>query len=577
MSIPQPPEEDGSAFRKAPRAPLLHRTVPIARDLRGYHTNGARQDIVAGLTVAALAIPSGMAYAQLAGLTPVIGLYALLLPVVAYALLGSSRQVAVGPEGSLSALVAAALVGVAAGTTGEAATAAAALALMVGACFLIARVLRLGFIADYLSKAVLVGYLHGVAVVLIVAQLPKLLGVDVDATDTVGQFGDALRGLGDVSWTTVLVSVVALVILFGLRFLAPKVPAALLVLVGGIAASKLLGLADDGVAVVGTVPAGLPTPDIPGLDADTWLVLAPAAVGIFLVDFADEVLTARSYASRRGETIDVNQELTAMGAANLVAGVTRGLPIGASGSRTAVNDTMGAVSQVSGLIAAVAVALVLLFLTGPIADLPTAILGAAIVAAASSLIQPAAWRRLWAADRVEAAIAAVTMGGVIITGVLQAVVFAVGLSIVDVVRRSARPHDAVLGWVPSLGRYADVAEREDAEQAPGVVVYRLDDRLFYANVSYVVARVLEAVRGSADPVNWVVFDVGGVSHVDASALSGLDELIEMLDRRDVSLALARVKLPLEDRLREAGLVDRLGRDRLYPTVRAAVEATSVPS
>jgi sulfate permease, SulP family len=564
-----------SPFRRAQPAPLVERALPIARDLRGYGAGAARSDVLAGLTVAALAIPSGMAYAQLAGLTPVIGLYALLLPVVAYALLGSSRQVAVGPEGTLAALVAAALIGVAAPATGGAAQAAAAISVMVGAFFFITRLARLEWIAEYLSRPVLVGYLHGVAVVLIVGQLGKLLGIPLHATDPIGQLGDVLDGLGDVSGNTALVSLAALTILFGARAGAPKVPAALVIVVGGIAASELLDLVQHGVATVGAVPAGLPTPSLPR--PEDWLVLAPAAAGIFLVDFADEVLTARSYAARRGDRVDVGQELVAMGVANVAAGVTRGMPIGASGSRSAVNEGMGAVSQVSGLVAAVAVALVLLVLTGPIADLPTAILGAAIVAAAVGLIEPAAWRRLWATDRVETAIAAVTAAGVVLTGVLQAVVFAVGLSIVDVVRRSAHPHDAVLGWDPELGRYADVAERPDAIRAPGVVVYRLDDRLFYANTSYVTARVLEAVRGAPgpEPVRTLVFDAGAVSHVDAAALGGLDELIELLARRDVALVLARVKGPLADTLRAAGIVERLGGERaLAPTVRAAVEAAA---
>ena len=564
-------------FRRAPPAPRLERTLPIARDLRRYRGGGARNDVLAGLTVAALAIPSGMAYAQLAGLTPVIGLYALLLPVVGYALLGSSRQVAVGPEGTLAALVAAALVGIAAPGSEEAAQVAAALALLVGACFLIARLARLEWIAEYLSRPVLVGYLHGVAVVLIIGQLGKLLGISVPATDPIGQLGDVLGSLGDISGTTALVSLIALVILFGGRILAPKLPAALVIVIGGIACSELLGLADHGVATVGAVPAGLPTPSLPR--PEDWLVLLPAAAGIFLVDFADEVLTARSYAARRGDHIDVGQELVAMAVANAAAGVTRGMPIGASGSRSAVNEGMGAVSQVSGLVAAAAVAIVLLVLTGPIADLPTAILGAAIVAAAVGLVEPDAWRRLWATDRVETAIAAVTTAGVVLTGVLQAVVFAVGLSIVDVVRRSARPRDAVLGWDEELGRYADVAERPDAVVAPGVVVYRLDDRLFYANVSYVTARVLEAVRGAPTPppVRWVVFDMGAVSHVDAAALGGLEELIELLARRDVGLVLARVKVALEERLRAVGIVDRLGPRGVQPTIRAAVDAVAEAS
>jgi sulfate permease, SulP family len=576
-----PPGSSGSTgyagappFRPARKDPLLQRAAPVTRDLRGYRPRAVRQDVVAALTVAALAVPAAMAYAELAGLTPVAGLYALLLPTVAYALLGSSRQLIIGPEGSISALVAASVLALAAGGSPEAAELAAVLALLVGACFLLARVARLGWIADYLSRPVLVGYIHGVAVVLILGQLEKLLGLDVEALDPVPQLVEVVREVGDVNGPTLLVGVAALAILLTMRRLVPLVPAALIVVVCAIAASAGLDLAAEGVAVVGTIPSGLPELDLPSVSAGRVLELLPAAVGIFLVCFADEVLTARSFAGKHDQHVNVDQELLAMGAAQVAAGLSQGLPVGASGSRTAVNDSMGARSQVAGLLSALAIALVLLFLTGPIADLPKAVLGAVIVAAASGLIDPAAWRGLWDTDRVELTIAAVTAAGVILVGVLEAIVFAVGLSIVDVARRSARPHDAVLGWVDGLGRWADVAVHRSARLTAGVVVYRLDDRLFFANQSYVKGRVREAVRGAPSETHTLVLDAEGLTHIDSAGLDALGDLTTGLRREGITLRVARMKTPLHERLEETGVADEIGPDHFHPTVRAAVAAAA---
>jgi sulfate permease, SulP family len=560
-------------FRAGPKTPLLQRSIPVSEDVAGYRLPRAQRDGVAALTVAALAIPSAMAYAELAGLSAVVGLYALLAPTVAYALLGSSRQLVIGPEGSISALVGVSVLGLAAAGSPQAAELAAVLALLVAACFLIARAARLGWIADYLSQPVLIGYIHGVAIVLILSQLEKLLGLDVEAVDPLPGLLEAAQEIGDVNWPTVAVGVAALAVLLPLRFLAPRVPAALLVVAGTIAASAGLDLAEHGVAVVGEIPSGLPSFDVPAPALDEVLTLVPAAIGIFLVCFADEILTARSFAGRHDQHVRVDQELVAMGAAQAAAGLTQGLPIGASGSRTAVNDAMGARSQVAGLLAALSVALVLLFLTGPIADLPKAALGAVIVSAAVGLVEPAAWRRLAEVDNVEVSIAAVTTGGVVLVGVLEAIAFAVGLSIVDVVRRSARPHDAVLGWVEGLGRWADVSVHSSARVTPGVVVYRLDDRLFFANQSYVKGRVREAVRGARSETHDLVLDAEGMTHVDVAGLEALRDLTAGLARDGITLRVARMKAPVEQRLADAGVARDIGPERFHPTVRAAVDAS----
>ena len=575
-----PPSERGgktsygqaATFRPAKREPLLVRTIPVSEDVPRYRIPSARRDLIAGLTVAALALPSAMAYGQLAGLSPVNGLYALLLPTVAYVLLGSSRRLVIGPEGSVSTLVAAAVLPLAVAGSNEAAELAAMLALLVGACFLLAWVLRLGWVADYFSRPVLIGYLHGVAVVLVIAQLGNLLGLDVDARDPLQRLADVARELGDVSGSTIAVSVTSLAALLTLRRFLPAVPGALLVVVIAIGVSWAFDFASHGVAIVGPIPGGLPHPTLPTPSLADVVDLAPAAFGIFLVAFADEILTARAFAGKHNEHVRASQELLVMGAANLAAGFTRAFSIGASGARTAVNEAMGARTQIAGLFAAGAVAVILLFLTEPVQYLPTAVLGVVIVVAAMNIVDPAAWRALAAIDRVEVAIAAVTMGCVVIFGVLEALVVAVGLSIIDTVRRSARPHDAVLGWVPGLEGYRDVALHRSARVTPGVVIYRLDDRLFYANARYVKGRVREAIRAAPTETSWLVFDAEAVNHVDSTGIEALIDLTRDLRGDNITLVVARLRKRLMPDFEAAGLADAIGPDHFYPSVRLAVAA-----
>jgi sulfate permease, SulP family len=326
MNTGGPRDDDGYAgtpFRAARKEPLLQRAVPVTGDLPDYGARKVRGDLIAALTVAALAVPSAMAYAELAGLSPVAGLYALLLPTVAYALFGSSRRLVVGPEGSISALVGATVLASAAAGSAEAAELAAMLALLVAACFLIARLARLGWVADYLSRPVLIGYIHGVAVVLVISQVPKLLGLDIDAGNPLPQLVEIVRELGDIQAVTLAVGALALGILLPLRYVAPRVPAALLVVVGAIIASGWLDLASEGVAIVGDIPSGLPELAVPSPSLADTLTLLPAALGIFFVCFADAILTARSFAGKHNEHVDVGQELLAMGAAQASAGLTR--------------------------------------------------------------------------------------------------------------------------------------------------------------------------------------------------------------------------------------------------------------
>lgn len=557
----------------APRVhgPLLGRIIPVTRRLPGYMSASLRPDLVAGVTIASLSVPAGMAYAQLAGLSPVAGLYALLLPALAYALFGSSRQLVVGPEGTLALMTGGALAPLVAGADeARYAVLAAMAAVLVGAVAGAARVLRLGWISDYFSLAVLVGYLHGVAVVLIVGQLGKLFGVSIAAEDPLPKLQEFAGEVSEAHGLTVAVAAVSLATVLALRHFAPKLPASLIVVVAGIAASAAFDLAGHGVAVVGTIPAGLPSLEWPRVGLRDTLALAPAAVGMFAVGYADAILTARSFAGRHRQNVDANTELVAMAASNLAAGVTQGFPVGASGSRTAVNDQVGGATQLVGVFAAAAVAIVLLFLTAPVAKLPTAVLGAVIVAAAVGLIEPSAWRRLARAGKSHVVIAAVTFAGVITIGVLRALLVAVAMSIIDTVSRRAQPHDAVLGWVPRLDRYGDVSLHTSAQVTAGIVVYRLDGGLFFANASYFKARVHEAVAGAATTTRFLVLEAEGINEIDASGGEALHELVSALQAEGITLVVARLKEHLRPRWDAMGLVTVIGADSFFPTTHEAV-------
>ncbi len=568
--------EGRGAFASESRPPITTRYVPFARSLSGYSRARLRTDVIAGVTVAALALPSAMAFAELAGVPVSAGLYALLLPVVAYAVFGSAPRVVVGPEGTVALLVATALAPLAATGSAEYAALAAMLALLVGLVFFVARLVRLGWIADYFSQAVLVGYITGVAVVLILGQISKLVGISSDEDGAIRETLDIVRHLGDASGATVVVGAVSLGLLVVADRISKRIPGALVVVVLGIAASWALDLAAEGVAVTGPVPSGLPSLAVPDVSRSDVGALVAAAVAIFLVSFSDSILTARSFAARHHEIVDADQELLAFGFTQVAAGVTQGIPVGTSGSRTAVNDDMGATSQISGLAAAGTIAVILLFLTAPIEYLPSAVLGAVIVFAASKLIDTTQWRSLARSSRTEVIIAAITAVFVVTVGVLQAIIVAVVLSIADVVRRAAQPADAVLGWSAQDDRYVDVSDHLDAGVIPGVVVYRIQDRMFFANAHFFKRRLWAAVDGAPKPVRHVILDASFVSDIDASAEVAMREVIGGLRERNIEFHIARATAELRQRLDDVGLTVAIGADHFHATVTAAADACRLP-
>ena len=550
--------------------------VPGLANFRGYPRTAVRGDVLGGLTVSAYLVPQALAYATLAGLAPVAGLWAALPPLVIYAFLGSSRQLSIGPESTTALMTAAVLVPVVgAADPGRYAAHAATLALLVGVICLVAGLLRLGFLANLLSRPVLVGYLAGIAAMMVASQLGRLTGVTVSGESIIEQVRSFVTAVPELRWPTVALSAAVLAVIFALDSRAPRLPGPLIGILAATAAAALLAGSRNGgdmVDVVGAIPAGLPVPDWPAVSGDMLGDLVAPALGIAVVAFSDNVLTARAFASRRGEDIDPHAELRALGVCNLVAGMFRGFPISSSGSRTALADAAGARTQVYSLVVLGVLATALVFGGGVMAAIPSAALGALVVFAATKLVDVAEFGRLARFRRSELVIALATTAAVVVFGVLNGVLVAIGLSVADLLRRLAHAHDSVQGLVPGVPGMHDVDDYPAATVVPGLLVYRYDAPLFFANAADFRRRALAAIEDSPQPVRWFLLNAESNVEVDLTALDALEQLRTECERRGIVFAMARVKQDLRDALAAAGLLDRIGPDRIFMTLPTAVAA-----
>jgi high affinity sulfate transporter 1 len=525
------------------------------------------------VTVAAYAVPQVMAYAELAGLPAVVGLYAILVPLVLYALLGSSRQLSVGPESTTALLTAAAIGPLAAGDPARYAALAALLALLVAGYCVVAWALRLGFVADLLSRPVLVGYLTGVALTMIVGQLGTVTGVDVEGSSVNERLVSFVSGIGSIDVVTTMLSVGVLTLLLLIARRYPKVPGPLVVVLLASAVVAVLGWADR-VAVVGDVPFGLPELVLPDVGLSDVGLLALPALGLMIVGYTDNVLTARSFANRRREQIDANAELLALGVSNLGAGLTQGMPVSSSGSRTALGNAAGSRTQVYSLVMLGAVVLTLLLFRPVLEYFPLAALGALVVYAAIQLIDMPAFGQLWRFRAAELAIALATTVAVLALDILTGVLVAVGLSVVELLYRVARPHDAIEGLVPGLAGMHDVDDYPQARTVPGLVVYRYDSPLFFANAADFRRRAeaaVDEVMAADGPVRWLLLNVEANVEIDSTAVAVLDDLHQAMQDRGIVLALARVKQDLAVQLDRAGFLQTLGENRVFPTLPTALD------
>ncbi|NMH93122.1 sulfate permease [Pseudonocardia bannensis] len=549
--------------------------VPGLATLRTYQPGWLSKDLVAGLVLTALLVPQGMAYAELAGLPAITGLYTSILCLLGYAVFGPSRILVLGPDSSLGPMIAATVLPlvVADGDPGRAVALASALAIMTGVIIAVAGLGGLGFVADLISKPTMIGYMNGLALTILVGQLPKLCGFSVAAEGFGGEVVGLVQGLlgGALVPAALVVGGAGLVLILVLQRMLPRVPAVLVVVVLSIAGVSVFGLGARGVDLVGVLPQGFPPLTLPHVSVSDLLALAAGAVGIAVVSLADTISTASAFAARAGRTVDGNREMVGIGAANIAAGFFQGFPVSTSGSRTAVAQQAGARTQLAGVVGAVAITLILLLAPGLLRDLPQPTLAAVVIAASISLADLPATVRLFRVRRTEFALSVGAFLGVVLLGVLAGIAVAVALSVLNVFRRAWWPYQTVLGRVQGLPGYHDVRSYPEAERLPGCVIVRFDAPLFFANARTFRERLEE--RAAADPApRWIVVAAEPITDVDTTAADMLHELDVALNARGVHLVFAEMKDPVRRKIDRYELIRTIDPAHFFPTVDAAVDA-----
>ena len=547
--------------------------VPAIRQARTYQRSWLTNDLVAGLVLVGMLAPAGMAYATAAGLPPVTGLYASIVPLVVYAIFGPSRVLVLGPDSSLTPLLLAAIVPLAAAGSGEAVAVAGALSIMAGAICIGAGLARFGFIAELLSAPVRYGYLHGIAVTIIIAQSAKLSGFSVSSESLMTQLRQFIDGLGDgrVNGWALAVGLTSVLLIVVLRALSKLVPAALVVVLFGIVMALIFGLGDRDVPLVGQLPSGVPKPTIPDIDWSTARTLVSAALGVAFVAFADTSVVSRTMALRRGDNVDANHELVALGMANVASGFFQGFAISASNSRTPVAEAAGSRTQLTGMIAAIALLLVTVAVPGAFRNLPDASLAAIVIAAAISLIDLPAMRRLYRVRRSEFALAVVAFLAVAVLGPVDGVIVAVVLSVLNFMRLVWKPHTAELVRVDGLKGYHDQARHPEGNVVPGLLLYRFDAPLFFANARFFATDIESRIALQEHPVRCVIVTAEPITDIDTTAAETLHELVDELRAREIELRFCELKGSVRDRLDRYDLFDGNGPDHSARTTGEAVK------
>ena len=550
----------------------VSRWVPGIATLRGYRRAWLWPDVRAGIVVTALLIPAGMGYAVAAGLPPETGLYATIVPLLAYALFGPSRILVLGPDSALAPIIAAAIVPLALGSDSRAVALAGLLAIMVGALLLLGGILRLGFVTDLLSKPIRVGYLNAVALLVIISQVPRLLGFSIDSVAPLQDILAIAEGVveGEVLLLATAFGVGSLVVIFALRWLRSPIPGVLVVVVVATALTAILGLS-GALPVVGALPQGLPAPALGGLSWDDVGSLILPAAGIALVAFTDSAVLSRALAARRGESVSGSQEMSGIGLANIAGGLLGGFPVSASSSRTPVAEQAGSRTQLTGVVGAALLVAFILLAPGITAYLPSATLAAVVIAAAVSLIDVRGFRRLLRMNKVDAALSLAAFIGVLVFGVLEGIVVTIGLSLLAFVRQSWRPYKAELGRVTGLRGYHDLSRYPQGKRIPGIVIVRFDAPLFFANGAVFDDYVRSRVQAAGPGVETVILAAEPITDIDTTAMDELIELDDYLAKNGIRLILAEMKDPVIDVLRQYGLTERFTPDRFAATVGAAVD------
>ena len=547
--------------------------MPGLRTLATYQPSWLRRDIVAGVVLSTLLVPQGMAYAELAGLPPITGLYTTILCLVGYAAFGPSRILVLGPDSSLGPMIAATILPILGsnGNPERAIALASMLALITGAIMVVAGVGKLGFVADLISKPTMIGYMNGLALTILVGQLPKLFGFSTDANGLIPEAKAFVDGLsaGDAVGAAVAIGLVSLGVILVLGRWLPRVPGVLVAVLTAIAATSVFDLSSHGVSLVGSLPKGFPPLTWPHPVSDLPLLIA-GALGIALVALTDTISTASSFAARTGQEVDGNGEMIGIGAANIAAGFFQGFPVSTSGSRTAVAEQSGAKTQLTGLVGAAVIVLMLLLVPGLFRNLPNPTLAAVVIAASLSLADVPGTLRLWHQRRVELLLSVAAFLGVALLGVLEGIAVAVGLSILNVFRRAWRPYQTTLGRVPGMPGHHDRELHPEAEELPGLVIFRFDAPLFFANARTFRDQV-RGLAGAEPRPRWIVIAAEPITDVDTTAADMLAELDEELNAAGTSLVFAELKDPVRARLERYELIGPLDPDHFFPTLDAAVE------
>jgi high affinity sulfate transporter 1 len=575
--IPQPPEiQAGRVVRTAIPSDQrgILKWLPGLYVLRHYRGRWLRNDLVAGLVLTAVLVPAGMAYAEAAGLPAIYGLYATIVPLLVYALVGPSRILVIGPDSSLAAMILAVIVPLAAGDPARTVALAGMLAIFTGLLCIVAGLARLGFITELLSKPIRYGYMNGIALTVLIGQLPKLFGFSVDASGVIAELQAFIQGVlaGKINWVALAVGGSSLVILLVLKRFK-RFPSVLVVVVGATVVTGVFNLASRaGLSVVGVLPQGLPTFTIPWVNLQDIGPLLVGAIAIAVVSFADTSVLSRIYATKSGAYVSPNQELIGLGAANVATGFFQGFSISSSGSRTPVAESAGAKTQLTGIVGAVAIALILVFAPSLLQNLPSTTLAAVVIVSAIGLFETKDLRRLYRIQQWEFWLSIACFLGVAIFGPIPGILFAIVVALLEFVWDGWRPHYAVLGRAEGVKGYHDITRYPEAVRIPGLVLFRWDAPLFFANAEQFHESVLDAVDESPSPVRWFVVAAEPVTSVDVTASDMLAVLDDELHQAGIQLVFAEMKDPVKDKLHRFDLYDRFGDHYFFPTVGQAVNA-----
>jgi sulfate permease, SulP family len=556
----------------------LSRLIPLFQWLPQYEQGWLRFDLIAGLTVAALVIPKALGYAGIANVPIHFGLYAAAAGAFLYALFGTSRQISTGPSSALAAVAGSAVLMTGLSGNENAVALVAAITFVTGLLFILLRLLNMGWISQFLSKAVITGFLFGAAIEVVIGELPKLTGTSVEGSNAWQKLFSWLGGLSEIHATTLLVGLISLVVIFGIRRFAPKVPGALVLVVGGLIASAVFGLGERGLSLVGDVPSGLPSLVLPSfqLILENLPVIGAASVGLLLIGFSQSAGDARAFASKHHYQVDINQEALAQGMANIGSGLVQGIPVSTSLSASSLNDTSGAKTPVSSLTTGVIILLTMLFLAPLFSGLPKAVLGALIIeAVVMGMMDFAEMRRLRRVARIDFWIAIATILGVLSAGVLAGVIIGIFLSIIWLIYISATPSVHVLGREPGTRVYRGIKDHPGYETYPGLLVLRFDAGLFFASVDALVNELI-VQHHQADPkIETVVLDFEGVNFIDSQGAATLSELIELARESQIEFRLTRVKTTVMEILRKDGIIDQISSEHVYTNVYEAT-ADKIP-